>query len=276
LPEFLAIHQSDASLLGCVLDARAQRLRLGEGEPAAGVGFFQSDDLLVRKRPLTPLQPALPAQLADGVESEAALICAGAMPISAVMPRGFHEESTLPFRFRRWLFALAGRPDGLWPARAALTALLPDFLRRAAKGDSAAESLFLLFLSRLRDLGRLDDADLDGPAAARALAGAVGEAERALEAAGQGRPPLAAVASNGRVLVALRRGHPLSTGAVDGLASCARHEVGPGMSEHSPVRRAHLALKARLIASGQAPEGFAAVPEGGIVAVGRDLQLSSI
>ena len=276
MPEFLAIHQSDSSLLGCVLRARAARLALGDGEPAAGMGYFQSDDVLLRKRPVPVKQSALPEALAEGVESEAVLICAGFLQGAGGPSRGFQEEATLPLRFRRWLFALAGRPDLLLPARAALLGTLPDYLKRSARGDSAGESLFLLYLSRLRDLGRLDDPDLDAPGAAKALAAAVGEAERALEAQGAPRPPLAVVASNGRVLVALRRGHPLSVSAVDGLDTCGRHEVGPGMSAHNPALRAHRALKARLLLSGEAPEGFVAVPEGGIIAIERDLTVSTL
>src|SRR5207244_13356458 len=106
------------------------------------------------------------------------------------------------------------------------------------RGESAAETLFLTFLSRLRDAGRLDDADVDAQTAARSLAAAVGEAERAFEQAGQRLPPLAAVVSNGRVLGALRRGHPVWGGTTDGLLECAVHEGGPGSKELNPRARA--------------------------------------
>jgi hypothetical protein len=65
LAEFLAIHQSDAALLGCVLRRVAGKVSLGISERAAGVGFFQSDDVLLRKRPLGG-QPVLPEKLAEG------------------------------------------------------------------------------------------------------------------------------------------------------------------------------------------------------------------
>ncbi len=141
MAEFLAIHQSDASLLGCLLRRLAVKVSLGDAERAAGVGFFQSDDLLLRKRPLGG-QPALPEKLAEGVESEAALICSGAVgPVS----RSFNEQMTLPFRFKRWLFAAAGQPEALGPVRSALLKNLPDYLRRSVKGDSAAEAMFFTF-----------------------------------------------------------------------------------------------------------------------------------
>src|SRR2546427_6604853 len=127
LAEFLAIHQSDASLLGCLLRRLAGKVSLGDAERAAGVGFFQSDDLLLRKRPLGG-QPALPEKLAEGVESEAALICSGAVgPVS----RSFNEQMTLPFRFKRWLFAAAGQAEAMGPERSPLLKNLHDYMQRA-------------------------------------------------------------------------------------------------------------------------------------------------
>lgn len=273
MAQFLAIHGSDASLLGCVLRKYAGKLVLGEAEPSAGVGFFQSDDVLLRKRPLAG-QVAAPERLAEGVESEAALVCSGS--VAQVPPsRSFREENTLPFRFKRWLFALAGDLAALEPGRAQLAAALPDSLRRSAKGDSGAECLFLSFLARLRDAGRLDDFDVDAPTAARALAAAVGAAERAAETTGSSPLRFAAIATNGRVLATLRRGHPLWLGKVDGLFACSRCELAPGASELSPLVRTHRALQARLVFSGEsAPEGFTALADGQIAAVARDLRVT--
>src|SRR3954468_9545100 len=268
LAEFLAIHQSDASLLGCLLRRFAGRVSLGTAA-AAGVGFFQSDDVLLRKRPLGG-QPALPEKLAEGVESEAALICSGAV---GPMARSFNEQVTLPFRFKRWLFATAGQPEALTPIRSALLKNLPDYLRRSVKGDSAAEAIFFTFLARLRDVGRLDDHDLDAAAAARSLAAAVGETERAFEQMGQPLPGMAAVVSNGRVMAALRRGHPLLVGVVDGLVPCQRCEIGPTANELDPKVKSHRMLRAAMVLSAPvAPmEGFREVAEREVMAIPRTL-----
>src|SRR5262249_59323377 len=134
--------------------------------------------------------------------------------------RWSNDRRPLPFRCKRCLFATAGQPESLTPVRSALLKTLPDYLRRSVKGDSATEAVFFTFLSRLRDVGRLDDHDLDAATAARSLAAAVGEAERAFEQMGQPLPGIAAVVSNGRVMAALRRGHPLLVGVVDGLVPC--------------------------------------------------------
>ena len=270
MAEFLAIHQSDASLLACTLRRLAGKVSLGGVEPAAGVGFFQSDDVLLRKRPLAG-QPPDPSKLAEGVESEAAVICSGAVGGTA---RAFNEQMTLPFRFKRWLFATAGQPDALGPVRGPLLKGLPDYLRRSAKGDTGAEILFFTFLSKLRDAGRLDDADVDAVTSARALAAAVGEAERAFEQQGATLPPLALLATNGRVMTALRRGHPLFLGVVDGLMPCARCEIGPSSSELDPRVNSHKKLRAAMFLSGSqdpAPEGFRELAEGEILAVPREL-----
>jgi hypothetical protein len=269
LAEFLAIHQSDASLLGCLLRRLAGKVSLGPSEPAAGVGFFQSDDVLVRKRPLAGQVPQA-EKLAEGVESEGALICTGAL-----IPQGrsFSELLTLPFRFKHWLFSVAGQAEALSPIRTALLAALPDYLRRSVKGDSAAEAVFFTFLSRLRDAGRLDDHDVDALTAARALAAAVGEAERAFEQQAKPLPGLSLVATNGRVMTALRRGHPLWLGVVDGLVPCQRCEIGPSASDLDPRVHSHRMLRAAMFLSGQqeVPEGFREVAEGEVLAVPRGL-----
>jgi hypothetical protein len=269
LAEFLAIHQSDASLLGCVLRKLSGTISLGPQEQAAGVGFFQSDDVLLRKRPLSTLPD--PARLAEGVESEAALICIGGVGLSS--SRSFHEHTTLPFRFKHWLFAAAGQPDTLSPIRSALVGGLPAFLRRSVKGDSAVEALFFNFLSRLRDAGQLDAHDVTAVVAARSLAAAVGAAERAFEQQGSPLPKLALIATNGRVLAALRRGHPLFLGMIDGLIPCVRDEIGPGASDLDPRVRSHRMLRAAMVLSGAqpTPEGFRELAEGEILAVPRGL-----
>lgn len=275
MAEFLASFVSDAHLLGCVLRRLGPRASLGDGERAAGVGFFNSDEPLVRKRPLAGA--AIPDALADGVESDVALVTSGAVPPPGGAPRSFHEDTTLPLRARGWLFSVAGRTEALSAVHEELFAAVPEPLLRGLKGEGGADALFFTFLARLRDLGRIDDLELEPQVAARALAAAVGGCERAFEAKGLPMPALAAVATNGRLVAALRRGHPLWTWTIDGMQECARHEVGPRSKEHQPGVRAHRAMKGAVLLSGATPpEGFAAVPEGGIVAVGPELAVTPV
>jgi len=270
--EFLAIHHTDASLLPCLLRRLKGRAAFGPAESAAGLGFFQSDDVLVRKRPVAGHHPTF-EKLTEGVESEAAVIATGSLT------RAFAEESTFPLRFKRWLFAFGGNPGSLGPAHAALIEALPASLRRAARGESAAEAIFLTFLSRLRDAGQLDNIDVSADAAAKALAAAVGAAERAFEQEGKQLPPLALLASNGRVMTALRRGHPVWVTRIDGFDECARCEIGPGSRELDPRSRAHRAVRAVVVVSGaqqNLPDQAREIAEGEIVVVPRTLDIGKI
>jgi len=227
--------------------------------------------VLVRKRPVSG--PVTLEKLTEGVESEAAVIATGALT------RAFAEESTFPLRFKRWLFAFAGNPAALGPAHGALIADLPDSLRRAVRGESAAEGIFLTFLSRLRDAGQLDNADVSADVTAKALAAAVGAAERAFEKDGAQLPPLAAMGTNGRVIAALRRGHPLWVTRIDGLEECSRCEIGPGAKELDPRSRAHRAVRAVVVLSGaqqNLPDQAREVAEGEIVIVPRNLDIGKM
>ena len=277
MAEFLAIHQTDAALLGCLLRQYAGKLLLGGAtETAAGVAYAQSDDVLLRKRPLAE-KPALPERLAEGVASEAAVIAAGTA-IRGV--RGaFQEESTFPFRFHRWMFSMAGDAEAMRPCRPKLHEGLPDYLRRSVRGEAAAQSLFFDFLSRLREAGRLDDGDVDEATVARSLAGAVGAAERVFEQLGQPMPPLAAVATNGRVMAAVRRGHPVWLGLREGIFGCPRCELPADAADNDPKVRAHRVLKAVVILTGEQaapPEGFRPLEDGEVLAVSRALEVRRI
>ncbi len=272
MAEFVAIQQTDASLLGCLLRQYAGRVTLGDkAEGAAGVGSVQMDDVLLRKRPL-PGVPATPEKLAEGLSSASTIIAAG---VAGKLVRGaFSEENTFPFRFHRWLFALGGDAAGLQPARPRLHGGLPDYLRRSVKGDSAAQSLFFDFLGRLREAGRLDDGDVDEVTVAKALAASVGEVQRAFEQLGQPLPPLAAVATNGRVMAALRLGHPLALIQREGIFGCPRCEIAADAPDNDPKVRSHRMLKAVLLATGaQATQPGEARPleEGEVIAVSRSL-----
>ena len=92
-------------------------------------------------------------------------------------------------------------------------------------------------------------------------------------------PPLAALATNGRVIAALRRGHPLWVTRIDGLEECARCEIGPGSKELDPRTRAHRAVRAVVVLSGaqeNLPDQAREVAEGEIVVVPRTLEIEKI
>jgi glutamine amidotransferase len=82
------------------------------------------------------------------------------------------------------------------------------------------------------------------------------------------------VVTNGRVLGALRRGHPVWVASVEGLPECSVHEVGPSSKELDPKVRAHRSVRAVILASGtqaHPPEGARELAEGEVLALPRTL-----
>ena len=73
-------------------------------------------------------------------------------------------------------------------------------------------------------------------------------------------------------MAALRRGHPLLVGVIDGLIPCARCEIGPGANELDPRVKSHRMLHAAMVLSGAAStDGFREVAEREVIAIPRSL-----
>ncbi len=259
MPEFLAIHTSDAQLLGCALRTAAARVQL-----ARRISRGRSGLLPVGRRAdaqaAAGRQPAGGARAARrGSRERGGDHLRGRAQAAVARAARTTSRATFPFRFRRWLVAFAGEPDGLAPARAALLTAVPDFLRRAARGDSAAEALVLLFLSRLAIWAGLRHPNLEAEPAARALAAAASETPSA-RSTSQGGPAapagLAIAASNGRApstsglaprtsaLDARARRHPALRPArglpADEPAPSLRPLAPRLASAAAPLRRRHL------------------------------------
>jgi glutamine amidotransferase len=143
-------------------------------------------------------------------------------------------------------------------------------------GDTDSEHLFMCFLKGLRDEGRMDELDLDAGTAARALAGTVRQVEAWCREAGAQRPSrLSLVATNGRIMVAVRRGGALHYALLEGIMPCAVHGIDLSTPESDPRVRPHRIVKAVAFASRlRSTNGFIEVPEGSVAAVSRSLQVS--
>ena len=155
-------------------------------------------------------------------------------------------------------------------------AALPDFLRRNIMGETDSEHAFMWFLKLLRDEGRLDDLELDAVSAGRALARTVKQIEAWSREVGEQRPSrLCFVATNGRIMVATRRGGPLHYALLEGIVPCPLHGIDLATPESDPNVRPHRKAKAVAFATrlGQ-QSGFIEVPEGSVVAVSRNLQVT--
>jgi predicted glutamine amidotransferase len=270
----VAILQNDPNLLRCQVRRLEEHVTLAEGDrrpDAYGFGYYKGNDVLLGKRPSGAPALLTIAQLAGTVDSEAVIAHARYATVGAQK-----DENTHPFRFRRWLFAHDGTIEVFRELRPRLVEALPEFLRRNIEGETDSEHAFMLFLKNLRHDGHLDDLDAEARAVGHALAQVVRDLDAWSREAGATRPSsLNFVATNGRVMVACRRGRPLHYALLEGIMPCARCGLGPVASETEPRVRPHRQVKAVCFATHLiSPNGFIEVPEASVVSVSRSLQVN--
>ena len=270
----LAALTSDPNLLRCELHRlQGQVLLHGDSRAnAVGVGSYAQDEVLLRR--YASSEALTLDSLAPPHESEALLFHAGLLPVGLSL-----EESTQPFRSRRWLFAHQGDGQGLEPLRAALMDALPDHLRRQVRGGTPGELLFATFLKNLRDVGRTDDPRLEAELAGRVLADTAREVTRAAAQAGVARTPsLNLVATNGTLLAATRFGElPLFCTRLEGAAECELCEVTPSTPDTQPAVSAHRRRHTVVVASHlKRSTGWVELAQGHTLTVGPDLQLHEL
>jgi glutamine amidotransferase len=123
-------------------------------------------------------------------------------------------ENTHPFSYGRWLFAHNGtvaRYKRSAPVRDAILAEVDADLRPLVRGDTDSERIFLLFVGRLRARARLDGATASQ--VRRALAETTEVVARIADDPSEKPSSLTFLVSDGRVLVATRRGRSLHVAA---------------------------------------------------------------
>jgi predicted glutamine amidotransferase len=130
------------------------------------------------------------------------------------------QENTHPFQRGSWLFAHNGTLPDWERVRAPIEKLIDPSLRAALHGETDSERCFFLFLTRLRRLCDVDEADAG--AAAAALAETVALVRETVETDGA-KASTCFLATDGRVMVACRRGRTLfvSSPAPDAEGRCA-------------------------------------------------------
>jgi glutamine amidotransferase len=272
MADVVALLQTDPSLLRCQLHRLDAAIDLdAHVGDALGVGYYDGGKVLLRKRPVTgPLQ--LEA-LGQDIRSEVFV-----STWHAAGPNGFREEDTAPYRFRNWLFA--GQGTLVPPAEATqMIAALPEFLQRALDplpngGASEAEIAFFLTLAQVHAQGhKLEHPEMEPEVLAVALGRTLSQLDRRAVERSQPRPQTTALMSNGRMLVALRRGKPLSYGLLEGFADCPVCGIDRDTSDRDPRVRAHRMLKAVAVTTRARKDGiqWIEVPEGHVLTVGRSL-----
>lgn len=186
-----------------VLESSADVLRVSrsDGEPLGwGLGFFQSGEVLLRRRPIDERDEIDLVEAASDLRTDVLIAHVRRASVGAL-----RTENTHPFRYRSWLWAQTGTILGFDRLRERLLASQPEFLRRNVRGETDSELLFYLFLSFLHDAGSLHDGNVSPEAIGAALRASISLVDRLSAEEGFERNGGDVLVTNGERMVAVHR-----------------------------------------------------------------------
>ena len=249
-------------------EADALRAR-SKGTPLGwGLGFYQGDEVLMRRRPIDEREELDVAKLAADVRADLILGHVRHATVGAL-----RTENTHPFRYRQWLFAQTGTVPAFEQVRDRLVASVPDFLRGDIRGETDAEVMFHVFLSFLHDAGRLGDGAVDAKLVREALRSCLAVVDGMTAEVGGEAAQLNLMVASGDQLVAVHRSDaPMRLRTFHGKVD-AELVMGddPQLRRKIPeIGRSHFSLAASDF-DGEPPNGrWKAVTERAIVTMSRD------
>jgi len=255
-----------ADLGARVLELEREPLKVAvRGTPLGwGIGFYQSGEVLLRRRPMDDRSELDPASLASDVRSD---VLVGHVRKASVGAR--RTENTHPFRYRQWLWANTGTIQGFSDElRDRLAGSLPEFLRRDVRGETDSELLFHLFLSFLHDTGHLAESFVDTGATRAALRSTLALVDRLCAEEGQSPSELNVLVTDGEHMVAAHRGERMAYRFFEGRADLERM-----LGDDARWRRLPDSASCHftLVASDfdKPPRGWTEVPHGSFVTLTR-------
>jgi predicted glutamine amidotransferase len=226
-----------ADLAGRVLALEADPLRVKSPRGASGkdagkdwgplgwgVGFYQSGEVLMRRRPIDDRAEIDVAKNCADVRAD---VMIGHVRMATV--GALRTENTHPFRYRQWLFAQTGTIPTFDSLRERLIASVPEFLRGDIRGETDSEVVFHIFLSFLHDAGRLNDTNADEATVGSALRSTLQVVDQMSAETGNAPAPLNMIVTNGDFLVAVRRG--VEGGNAEGQVMAYRTVIGKNDAE---------------------------------------------
>jgi glutamine amidotransferase len=242
-----------------------------------GIGFYQGGEVLLQRRPKPSHERVDLFAIARELRTDTMI---GHVRQGTIGPP--KNENTHPFRFRSWLFAHHGTIPAFERVRDELLAQVPDFLRRNIRGQTDSEHLFHLLLAYLHDAGKIDDPHVRVEAMVEALRRTVAHLDRVLHAADEDPQKLecALAVTNGRVLIAARRGTPVHVYKTEGIFDCPVCREAPQFGRDlKRIDHEHL-RSVLIVADPPPPEPGAPVPHelpnDHLIAVSRDLATSEL
>jgi glutamine amidotransferase len=146
-------NRSDLGTQALRMHSNVLRVKRRTGESLGwGIGFYQSGEVLLRRRPIDERDVIDLVEAAGKVRTD--LLIGHVRRASVGTMR---TENTHPFRYRSWLFAQTGTIQGFDRLRDRLLESQPEFLRHNVRGETDSELFFYLFLSFLHDAGHLGE-----------------------------------------------------------------------------------------------------------------------
>lgn len=229
-----------------------------------GVGFYQSGEVLLRRRPIDEREAIDLAEATKNVRTD---VLVGHVRHATV--GALRTENTHPFRYRMWLFASTGTIGGFERLRERLLASQPEFLRRNVRGDTDSELFFYLFLSFLHDASHLGDGNVEPEHVRSALRSSISLVDRLSAEEGFGENTGDILITNGEQMVAVHRGGVMAYRVLKG-----RHDVEELLGEDG-LKRSRIpsvdSTRFSLVASELegVPAGWTPVDEHAIVTMTR-------
>jgi glutamine amidotransferase len=194
-------NRSDLGALVLASNAPVLRVKRAPEQPLGwGIGFYQSGEVLLRRRPLDDREEIDLAEAADDVRAD---VLIGHVRHASV--GGLRTENTHPFRYRSWLWAQTGTIHGFSRLRERLIEAQPEFLRRNVRGETDSELFFYLFLSFLHDAGHLEHQHASFEAISAALRASIALVDRLSAEEGFGVNAGDILVTNGDRMVAVHR-----------------------------------------------------------------------
>jgi predicted glutamine amidotransferase len=259
MSRLFAIVCNDPGRLAQAIEPVRSSLTVDEAPHGWGLASFQGGEVLLQRNP----RPTAPVDFARAVIELKSDYVIGNVRAPGVKAA---PENTPPYRYRSWVFGHSGRIQGFDQMRAELLQSVPDFLRRSIRGQTESETLFYLVLAFLHDAGKLDEQEprpADAEAALRAMLAMTEQVAKQKGAAVHG---LDCMLTNGRFLLAARKGPPMYWKRVHTDVPVKEPRNGPGSLE-----RLVMVLSEP---KGGKPEGFEEIPDGSLVTVSRDFLTS--
>lgn len=239
-----------------LLTAHPEVVRVKRADHALGwgVGFFQSGETLLRRRPTDD------RDVVDLSETVLAIRTTALLGHVRTPTTGeLRTENTQPFRYGGWLFGSSGTLADYEHLRPRLLEALPTFLRQNVRGETDSELVFYTFLSFLHDANVLRENGVRPAQIRDALRSAIALIDRMSAEQGQEKGDGDWFVSNGEHLVVAHRSGALAMRVFRGRADIEA-VLGPEGANVPTVESSRFTLLVSGLES--TPPGWERLPDG--------------